>query len=414
MFQEKFLHFLWQFGRFDATQLKTTAGEPITILKKGIYNTDAGPDFINARLRIGEMVWAGCVEMHIKSSDWLAHGHQHDAAYHNVILHVVWEEDVKIPIKNQAVNTLSLKGRVKENLLAKYQQLWYEKDAIACKSLLGNVASEVRRVWLERMLVERMEQKTNHVAQLLSLSKNDWEEVFWQMVARGFAGKINAEAMEQLAREVPLKYLLRRKHEPFAIEAMLWGCSGMLNSEVENYDLYLKSFDYLKKMYKLRVMRSHQWKQFRMRPSSLPTHRISQLAGWVRQTAMPFHQLLNAQSLADLGRIFQLEEEEEEFLGPICDVNSLGKTAVNHLLINSVVPFLFHYGKQNSIEKHNQNALRWLGEMEAEENAIIRMWNIAGISSQSASDSQSLLQLYKHYCQPKRCLECAIGCAVIK
>ncbi len=421
--KEDLLHFLWRTRRFDANDLATTGGESLEILYPGEHNTHAGPDFLNARLRIGDTIWAGNVEMHLKSSDWLRHNHQADRAYDNVILHVVMEEDQPILRSGGArIPCLEMKNRLPARILGTYRKLLNNEYWIPCQHFFQEVPATTKSLWLDRLLVERLERKTTAIHSTLERNGKDWEETFYQFVARNFGLKVNADAFGTLAETLPQKILARNRDDLLKIEALLFGQAGMLERSFEEaYPLALqKEYLFLKKKYTLSPIASVQWKYLRLHPSNFPTIRLAQFARLVYSAAQLFSKILEVKSQAEIEVLFEVKLDGywlthytfEQVSAP--RRKSFGKEAIRLLTINTIVPFLFLYGKINGDESFKDQALRLLETLPAEKNAIIRGWEALGVEANSAYRTQALLQLKNEYCAKKRCLECAIGAAILK
>ncbi len=252
--REDFLHFLWRRRRFDGRELRTTDGQVLEILQPGEPNIHAGPDFQNARIRIGGTLWAGAVEIHLRASDWLAHRHDTDRAYDNVVLHVVLEADQ--PVRRgsgEILPCLALRGRIPPKMLENYWRLEHEQAWIPCAGFFPEVPGIVRLNWLDRLLVERLEQKTVLVAELLAATDNHWEEAFYRALARSFGLKVNAAPFEALACSLPLGILARHRNSLFQLEALLFGQSGLLAGDFkEEYPKSLaKEYAFLRQKFQL-------------------------------------------------------------------------------------------------------------------------------------------------------------------
>lgn len=421
--KEDLLHFLWRTRRFDPTNLTTTEGEPLEILHPGEHNSHAGADFQNARLRIGEMLWAGNVEMHLKSSDWLRHNHQADRAYDNVILHVVLEEDQPVFRNNgNRIPCLELKKHLPPRILGTYQKLLHNEHWIPCQHFFHAVPDMAKTLWLDRLLVERLEQKTASIRSALERNGHDWEGTFYQFVARNFGLKVNAEAFESLALSLPQKILARHRNEPFQIEALLFGQAGMLEQNFEeNYPAALqKEYLFLQKKYALTPIASVQWKFLRLHPGNFPTIRLAQFARLVHRSVHLFSKILEVKTQTDIEALFEVKLDgywlTHYTFGQVSARRnkSFGKEAIRLLTINTIVPFLFLYGKTNGREEFKDLALKLLETLPPEKNSILSGWEKLGMQANSAYRSQALLQLKNEYCQKKRCLECSIGAAILR
>lgn len=421
--REDLLHFVWRTRRFDLQNLVSTEGETISIQQFGELNTHAGADFFNSKIKIGETLWAGNVEMHLNSSDWKKHGHSDDRAYDNVILHVVLEEDEPIFRESgQRIPCLELKKRISEKLSKTYLKLLHNEFWIPCQHHFFEVSEMKRNLWLDRLLTERLESKTEAIAQRLDQNNGHWEETFYQFLARNFGVKVNNDAFEQLARATPLLHLGKHKNDLFQIEAMLFGQSGLLEKEFEDdYPNRLKKeYTFLQKKYNLEPISVVNWKFMRLRPANFPTIRIAQFARLIFQSVHLFSKILEVKKVEDIEKLFSVELSDYWKSHYTFDNESierskkLGKTAIHLFVINTVAPVLFLYGLRKGEEKYRDTAFRLLENLKPEKNSIITGWKHLGVEPDSAYQTQGLLQLKNEYCNKKRCLECAIGAGILK
>lgn len=421
--RESFLHFLWRWRRFDAQNLTTTEGKTIEILHPGEWNTDAGPDFFNARLRIADTVWAGNVEMHLRASEWQVHGHSGDPAYDNVVLHVVLEEDQPVVRANgERIPCLELNGRIPAKVLETYQRLEHERAWIPCRQFFKEVPDIIRLNWLDRLLAERLEQKTGVIAEVLDATGNHWEETFYRLLARNFGLKVNVEPFEALARSLPLLTLAKHKNDLKQIEALLFGQAGFLEEPyVDEYPLELaREYQFLRHKYQLTPLAKVQWKFLRLRPANFPTVRLAQFAALVHQSAHLFSKILETSNLRELEHLFDVEPGVywlTHFQFDTASVKrkkSTGRDFVHLLIINTIAPFLFHYGKSKKQEEFQRRALQLLEELPPEANALLDGWAELGVRPRNAYQTQALIQLKTKYCDDRRCLECAIGNVILK
>lgn len=419
--KEEFLQFIWKYGLFNKDNLKTTDGKPVEIISTGQANSDSGPDFFNARVRIGETTWAGNIEIHQKSSHWFQHRHDTDAAYDNVILHVVEMHDKPVQVKNHELPTLVL--RYPGEILGNYENLLKSKQWIACENQLPKVDPFILRFWFSSLMIERLESKTSDILAILEQNKNNWNETFYQLLARNFGMKTNALPFEMLAKSLPLQILSKHKNDLFQIEALLFGQSGLLNEALLGDDYFLslrKEYSYLYKKYSLSGIEAHLWKFMRLRPINFPTVRIAQLAMLIHHSSALFSHILETETPDDLRKLFDVRASEywdtHYRFNKISEENKpkvLGETAFNNLVINTIVPMLFVYGDQHLDQAMKDRALYLLEKLAPEENQIIRKWNDSGIESRSAFETQALLQLKSKYCDAKRCLNCQLGAKII-
>ncbi len=420
---ENFLHFLWRWRRFNALSLQTTEGNPIEILHPGEWNHHAGPDFFNARLRIGATTWAGNVELHLKASEWLAHGHSSDPAYDNVVLHVVLEEDQAIFRANgERIPCLELKGRIPPKILDNYRRLENERAWIPCQNFFQGTPGILRLNWLDRMLVERLEQKTTAIAQVLDSTGSHWEEAFYRLLARSFGLKVNSEPFETLARSLPLHTVARHKNDLKQVEALVFGQAGMLAKDFQDKHprALAREYGFLRQKYGLTPMDAGQWKFLRLRPANFPSIRLAQFATLLHQSANLLSQILEARNLRELEHLFALQLDgywldHFQFDKPSARrPKNLGRDFVHLIVINTIVPFLFYWGRCKKLPELEKRALLLLEELPAEANAIVQEWEALGLTAKNAYESQAIIHLKTQWCDPKRCLECAIGNAVLK
>lgn len=421
---ESFLHYLWQFQYFDKRSLLTTAGEEVNIVHTGNHNTDSGPDFSSARIKIGAMEWNGSVEIHIRSSEWLAHHHQHDRAYENVILHVVWSHDKAI-VRNDGteISTLELKDRVDPELLQRYTKLVSSGLSIPCKSSFHTVPEIVRMNAMEKALVQRLETKSESVRQLLHENNDDWEETAYQVLARNFGFKINSDPFLRLAQSTPYKIIRKHADQLYQVEALLFGQAGMLvaKSKDEYITQLYTEYEFLKHKYDLQQsINLSEWKFLRLRPANFPTLRIAQFAKLLASTSGIFSKLISVTNFKELANLFSLQPSDywttHYRFGKQAStsVSPLGETSFHNLIINSVVPLLAAYGKIRDEDQYLERAMEMLQHIPPEQNRITKIWSELGQSPKSSFDSQALIELYNNFCSKRHCLNCAIGSSLLK
>lgn len=421
--RESFLHYLWRTRRFETQNLCTTEAQPIEIYVVGEHNTHAGPDFFNARLRIGDTLWAGNIEMHLKSSEWLTHGHASDPAYENVVLHVVLKEDHPVIRSNgERIPCLELQDRIPIQLLSQYEQLEQEMAWIPCQHFVRNVSKVIWLNWLDRLLVERLEEKTASVIQALDATENHWEEAFYRQLARNFGLKVNAEPFEALARSLPLIILSRHRHSLLQLEALIFGQAGLLEGPFkDDWPRGLsREYRHLAHKYGLTPLAPGQWKFLRLRPANFPTLRLAQFASLIHQSGQLFAQVLDAAHLREIENLFNIAPSEywsnhfQFDKASIKRSKQLGNEFIHLLVINTIVPFLFHFGKTRDQAGLQKRALAFMEALPPEANSILDHWKKLGIPIHHAFQSQALIHLKTRYCDQKKCLECAIGNAILK
>lgn len=419
--KEEFLQFVWKQGLFQHEDLYTTDGKPVKIISNGQPNTDSGPDFFNARIQIGETTWAGNIEIHQKSSHWYSHQHDTDGAYENVILHVVESHDRPVWVKNHELPTLAIK--YPEEIRDNYEQLVRSEKWVACEEKLTEHDPFLLRLWFSSLMIERLQSKTGEILTLLEKNKNNWNETFYQLLARNFGMKTNALPFELLAKSLPLNILSKHKNNLFQIEALLFGQSGLLNESLIGDDYFLslrKEYSYLYKKYSLSGLETHLWKYLRLRPVNFPTVRIAQLAMLIHQSSALLSRILETDNLAGLYKMFDVEASEYWNCHYRFNKSSrekkpktLGTAAINNLIINTIIPMLFVYGDRHLDQQLKDRALQLLEQLPPESNQIIAKWTELGIQSTTAFESQALLQLKNSYCVHKKCLNCQLGAKII-
>ena len=415
--REEFLYYIWE-NRLTDKGLNTTEGEAVDIVATGYRNTDSGPDYLEAKIRIGDKLWAGHVEIHVKSSDWNRHGHQNDKAYKNVILHVVFENDMHV----NEIPTLELKGHFDESLFAQYQRLISSKTWIPCEKSIAKAPVFTRLSWLDRIAVERLESKSETVTKILEANQFDWEDALYKLLMRYFGLKVNNEAFEYLANILPFKTLLKHADNLLQVEAMLMGCAGFLEYDfTEEYPLLLKrEFAVMHAKFNLLTMPAERWRFLRLRPSNFVTIRLAQMAQLIHKNGCLFSKIKAAKDTAEIKTLFDVEASEYWKTHYRLEVPAeskpkhLGNTTADVLIINAVTPLLFCYGKLHKDESACDTAMRFLEETQAEDNAIIRHYAQCGITAENAMQTQALLHLHNMYCKRKRCLECRIGAVLLR
>jgi hypothetical protein len=418
---EEFLQFIWKYGLFERTGLFTDAGDEIKVISLGEQNQDSGPDFLNARLKIGRTTWAGNVEIHLQSSDWYAHGHKIDKAYDNVILHVVYRHDQPVTRSDgEIIPTLIL--QCNETLYGNYRQLLAAHGAIPCRLKINRVDPLLLDCWLSSLAVERLWKKTEYIADHLRQNTGNWEEAFYVSMARSFGFGLNAGPFEWVARSLPLTLLSRHRDNLSQVEALLMGQAGFLEEGCvySGYPEMLRmEYLYLKQKYGLKSIGKHLWKFLRLRPVNFPTIRLAQFACLIQQSEGLFSRLISCKEFPELRRFFTLRISEFwnshytfEKTSPL-RIKTLGDEAFYSIVINTVIPFLYVYGSMNGREEVKDKAINWLNQVPPESNRVVRRWADAGVKASSAFYSQALLQLSESYCMRRRCISCSVGTHLI-
>lgn len=419
---EKLLHFVWQYRLLKSVELKTVNGLPLKIIHPGELNLDSGPDFFNSKIKLGNITLAGNVELHVKSGDWMAHGHQYDSAYNNIILHAVYKYDK--PVKqNQDYNVevLELKNYIDEHIMQKYEGLITSKSELPCSSQISFVQDLKLQIWLQRLLTERLEQKTAYINQLFIASQNDYRQTFYRLLARNFGFKVNAEPFELLAKHLPLNIVLTHKQNLMQIEALLYGTAGFLDELYK--DAYLvnlqNEYEFLKNKYRLVSLDKKIWKFSKLMPANFPTVRLWQFAAVIHKSEQLFLNPIKFASLTALHAAvshasfgyWQRHYTPEGAL--VKNIDAIGKTSTSNIIINTLAPFLFFYGKQTGQDLFTEAALNSFEEIGFENNKKTRLFTKCGLKFNTAGQSQSLIQLYDKYCSSKQCLKCAIASNIL-
>lgn len=418
---EDLLQFIWQYSLYNPTNLRTTNGEAITIIHPGRLNKNAGPDFDEAKIKIGNTTLVGNVELHLRASDWNKHRHQQDKAYQNIILHVVFEDD-KQDASHRFLK-LELKNNIPDYVIERYTNLLHTAKHIPCATQLHNVNTITKESRLNRMLAERWEEKLADWKELLQQSAGDWRNLLYWRLAANFGFKVNAVPFLQLARSIPINIYAKHKENLLQTEAVLLGQAGMLEEDFEEeYPNRLKKeYAFLKAKYKLTPLQKHQWKFMRMRPANFPTIRIVQFAALIHQSFHLFSQIIESKSVDEIRKLLRVTASEYwnqhyRFDQPhtVEKKKKLGNDSVDNIIINTIAPIRFLFAHHQDQVQEQENALQLLTHLPAEKNNIINMWDANGWKASNAAQTQALIQLYHHYCSKKRCLECAIGLKIIK
>jgi hypothetical protein len=403
--KEELLHFVWQSKLLLGKTLTTVGGEPISIVHLGTHNTNAGPDFFNAKIQIGDTLWAGNVEMHSRTAEWDNHNHQHDAAYNNVILHVVYVHDKEVKTANGAsIPTLELRNFIPASLLKRYAALQQQQsNRIPCEKILDMPSPTVLSAWLQRLLIERVERKCDYIKELLVQSHHHYEQSFYILTARYFGMKTNAQPFEQLAKQLPLTVIAKHKNSLDDIMALVLGVSGLLPDMKSPFKLLVPRYHFLQQKYALHSMDRKIWKFGRVRPANTPTVRLVQFAALLFQSSHLLSKVLECETIEELTALYR----EPIKLGN--KKVQMGVASVHLLLLNSVLPFVFLYGKLQHQEELCDKALNWYEQLPGEKNAITRLFHSLGMNSKSAADTQAFIQLKNEYCTTLNCLKCSIG-----
>lgn len=419
MLDEKILHFVWKMKLLPVASLHTVTGETLEIQQVGMHNQNAGPDFLQAKIKIGETIWSGHVEIHVRSSDWQAHQHTRDKKYKNTILHVVYEDDAHEPLN---FPTLELKKYIPSELLVRYRILLLDQHKIPCESLISMVSAFDIRRWMERMMIERLENKAEEILTLIQSNKGHIEDAFYKQLFKYLGKNTNQTGFEMLTSRLPLKILVAHKHHLHQLEALLYGQAGFLNAPQDEYTRELqKEYAFLAHKYSLQAMESYHWNFARMRPTNFPTVLLAIAASLLHHSSHLFTRILHCKDVDEMKKLFQVNAshywDTHYQLNTTSEksmVKKLGKSSIDILIINVALPFMYAHGKRMLQEEYCQRALDMLESLPAEQNQIIKQWQLLNLPAENAGDTQALIQLKRNYCDAKKCLDCGIGLKILK
>jgi hypothetical protein len=423
--KEEFLHYLWKYSLYDSDKLIDNEGNRITVVHPGEYNRDSGPDFFNARIKIAGTVWAGNVEIHTKSSCFDSHGHNHDPSFDNLILHVVAERDKPV-FNSRGEEILTVRLSFSPDIYDNYVELLNNPFVIACQSDIKSLDNFFILHWLNALVIERLQEKSQQIVKIFTETRNDWEETFYRLLARYFGFRVNTEPFEMLASALPFKIIRKHSDNRFQVEALLFGTAGLLDEglfrEALNDDYYtglIREYKILSAKYSLHPLHGWIWKFARLRPANFPTIRISQLAEMLTVTGGLFSKVLEADDIKQLKELFEVTASEywdDHYVfgkkSRSC-AKATGSQATDIFLINVVIPVMFVYGRYIDKRELCEKAVFLLEDISPEENSIVGEWHSAGVMAESAFYSQALVHLRNNYCKKRKCLDCRIGARLI-
>jgi len=414
--QEDFLHYIWQYQKVTTSRVKTVQGNKLQVISTGELNTNSGPDFYNSRIVIGDQEWVGTVEIHLKASDWFVHKHQDDSAYNNVILHVVWENDVAVFDMNEnRLETLVLKNIVDEKLLLNYKSLLLKKNWINCENKIHTIDGLTLSFWKEKLLVQRLQRKTSELQKELVRLENDWEALLYQMLAKNFGLKINASEFQMLAQNISFGVFKKELSNQLSLEALLYGQSNLLEKSMQGpyYQSLQKEYLYLKQKYQLQDSLV-KLQFFRLRPSSFPTIRLSQFSVLYYNQKSLFSKVMSAKTISVIYELFSGSASEywdEHYVFGKRSVKrkkKLSKSFVDLLVLNTIIPLKFMQAK-NIGQENFEELLQLYKSINPEKNSTLTKFKELELKLTSSVDSQSLIELKTEYCNKHKCLYCEIG-----
>ena len=401
---EEVLHYVWKHKILPLKDIKTTDGKPVEVLNPGILNRDAGPDFIGARVKIDGLLWAGNVEIHLRTSDWYRHGHDDNPAYDSIILHVASQVDAQLNYPSgETVPQIEIE--VPNYILTNYERLIHADKYPPCKEIIANIPIIKVHNWLSALQVERLEMRTVQIMERHERLDKSWEDTLFVTIARSFGFGKNGDAFEMWANNIPTNALSKHRDDRFQIKAFFFGQAGMLDGKgIPNimeaeYNSLCKEYAYLKTKFSLTPIERSTWQYLRLRPQNFPHVRILQLAHLYYDDSFAFSNVLNAETEDDFYKLFDTQSGDFH----------LSKASRASLLINCVAPLLFAYGTYRNDEALRDRAIHLLESLPAEDNRIIRNWADAGVVAEHSADTQALIHLCKQYCEKHECIRCRFG-----
>ena len=395
------LHYIWEHCLWAGFDQQTTDGRPVEIISVGEHNRDAGPDYSYARVRIGGKEWVGNIEIHVCSSEWVKHQHHLDKAYDTVILHVVRTADKPIyNSKGELVPQCELQYPSDKDYLSAWFEAAKQMDSavgrIGCAEQLLQEPELLTQGWRDTLLKKRLECKRASIMRLLDITKGSWEHALYISLARNFGFHTNSLPFEQLAINTPLSYLQKHRNSLLQLTALLMGQAGLIEEEPD----LQKEYEFLRTKFGLTPMDRSVWKHARMRPQNSPELRVRQFAQLLHRSENMLSKILDAKDLKDLV--------------PLFEVDKMGKSSIDILLINTVIPYKYAYALHRNDIRQAEEAMALMEKIPAENNTIIRQWRVLGQAVRNAADTQALLHLYQNYCQHHECINCEVGYTIFR
>jgi hypothetical protein len=414
---EQLMQYIFQHRLWLQSDMHTVDGRRVEILDTGTLNTDAGPDFYNAKVKIDNELWVGNVEIHVRASDWNRHGHQHDEAYDSVILHVVGRDDMAVRRSNGEVIPQMLMTCAPDFSRRYNEMVNSTLSELPCAREIEKLQSIYITDWLSTLAYERLYNKVDHIGDLLARFNNDWSEVAYITIARALGFGVNSDPFERLALALPLKFMMKHRDSLLSVEALLFGQAGLLDST--NQDPYvqrlIQEYSFLATKFGLHPVQSLGWKMGRMRPQNFPHRRLATLAAFVHAGFVLGREIFYATTEEDLRSIFRIEltgywSRRYNFSAPASkSVNALSESSITVLLINVAIPLIYAYGQYLNDSATMDRAISLMQSLKPENNKIVELFVKAGIKCPDAFTSQALIELRRQYCEPKKCLYCRIG-----
>lgn len=415
---EKLMQYVWKHRLWRSEDMVTNTGKKVRVVDPGLLNTDAGPDFFNAKIEIDGHMWVGNVEMHYRATDWKRHHHDSDKAYDSVILHVVAKDDAPVRRTNgELIPQLVLE--VSPQFNADYASLVGATIEVPCATKIKQVPHLTIVEWVEGLAFERLHGKVERIHQLLDSFNGSWEDVCYVTLARNFGFGINNDAFERLARRTPLRLLGKHSDSVLQIEALLFGQAGMLDAQKPGMDSYYNQlcteYAFLSNKFQLTPMEKESWKLFRIRPQNFPYRRIAMLAQFIEGGFRMMNRILEAEGEKEMRALFEVElsgywSKHYTFGKPNERATAtLSRSSIDIILINTVAPLLYAYGELTGNYEMTDKAIKLLEDLRAESNSIVSHFVAYGIDCPDALTSQALVQLKREYCDARKCIYCKIG-----
>ncbi len=396
---EELMYYVWQQRLFSA--ILSADDSPLEIIHPGLRNLDAGRDFFNAKVKFGDIIWAGNVEMHVRASDWMRHNHQHDPAYESVVLHVVLEADAVVRhASGEPIRTVVM--RIPDDLLHSYRMLTADRpdlfSAIHCQEHIGELPQLVMHDWIAALATQRMMNKTSHIRDLIEDSHESWQEALYVMTARSLGTGINSDTFERLARSLPYAFLQKHIDDQLQVRALLMGQAGLIAADDHRLQ---QEYDFLRAKFRLTPLPRGAWRQAKRRPQAAPELRIEALAALLTSHANLFSDVIETADVDAWQRMLVGQKK-------------MGRQTASSVIINSFIPIMLAYGQWKLDDDLCERALALLEQLPAEANRYVTHWKNAGYEARSAFETQALLHLYRDYCEPHKCLNCRIGCWIVR
>lgn len=422
--KEDFVQTVWKFQLFNQKEFTSIDGQKIRVIHPGYSHINAGPDFIASKIYIDDLLWVGNVEIHTHSNEWYAHNHQNDAAYNNVILHVVFKYDGKpcLTQNNRQLNTLVLSDYIDSSILERYQQLAEDMRVLPCKHWWTHIDKSVVEQWLLRMCISRLEQKCEELTSRLMVLNEHWDQLFFEILARQLGFHVNSEPMERLARSLATEWFQKNVDNPLFVEAILFGQAGMFNRNFkEEYPNELKrEYEFLSSKFNLNPIEHSTWKFSKLRPLNFPTIRIAQLAAILQQHPRLFRECIELEDTKEAISFFDVKTHAYWQTHYVFDRTSnfkekrIGDESLNQLLLNTLCIIWILYGNNKDEPHYIQKAIELMEEIKVEQNRYVSIFNETSYNFSNAIHSQGLRFLWENYCDEKKCLTCSIGIQGLK